>query len=86
MDLKPSDLVMVDAIITEACDNCVALTMDEVFGNTHIIVRPETVHASISTTRDRILEEIRAVEMPHSARGAVEAIINKRMGHPPACG
>jgi hypothetical protein len=81
MDLKPSDLVMVDAIITEACDNCVALTMDEVFGNnTYIIVRPETVHASIATTRDRILEEIRAVEMPHSARGAVEAIINKRLG------
>jgi hypothetical protein len=54
--------------------------MDEVFGNAHIIVRPRTIHASIATTRDRIVEEIRAVEMPHSARGAVEAIINKHLG------
>lgn len=80
MDLKPSDLVMVDAIVAEACDNYVALTMDEVFGNAHIIVRPSTIHASIATTRDKIVEEIRAVEMPCSARGAVEAIINKHLG------
>ena len=79
MDLKASDRVVVNAIVTEASDNCVALTMDEVFGNTHIIVRPETVHASIATTRDRIVEEIRAVNMPHSARGVVEAIIKKHL-------
>ncbi len=79
MDLKASDRVVVNAIVTEASDNCVALTMDEVFGNTHIIVRPETVHAPIADTRDRIVEEIRAVNMPHSARGAVETIINKHL-------
>jgi hypothetical protein len=44
MDLKPSDLVMVDAIVAEARDNYVALTMNEVFGNTHIILRPGTIH------------------------------------------
>lgn len=80
MDLKPSDLVMVDATVAEACDNYVALTMDEVFGNSHIIVRPGTIHASIASTRDKIVEEIRAVEMPQSSRGAVEAIINKHLG------
>jgi hypothetical protein len=80
MDLKPSDLVMVDAIVDQACDHYVALTMDEVFGNTHLIVRPDSIHASIASTRDKIVEEIRAVEMPHSARGEVEAIINKHLG------
>jgi hypothetical protein len=80
MDLKPSDLVMVDAVVREVCDNCVALSMDEVFGNSHIIVRPGTIHASIATTRDRIMEEICTVKMPFSARGAVEAIINKHLG------
>lgn len=83
MDLKPSDLVMVEAIVREACDNCVALSMDEVFGNAHIIVRPRTIHASIATTRDRILTEVRAVKMPPSARGEVEAIINKHLGATP---
>lgn len=78
--LKPSDPVMVEATVTEAGDSCVALSMDGVFGNTHIIVRPETIHASIAITRDRIVEEMRAVRMPHSARGAVEAIINKHLG------
>lgn len=80
MELKPLDFVMVDAIVAEACDHYVALTMSEVFGNTHLIVRPGTIHAAITITRDRIVEEIRAVEMPHSARGAVEAIINKHLG------
>ena len=80
MHLKPSDLVTVDATVAEACDNYVALTMDEVFGNTHIIVRPGTIHAPIGTTRDQIVKEIREVEMPHSSRAAVEAIINKHLG------
>ena len=80
MDLKPSDYVMVDAIVAEACGNSIALTMDEVFGKSHIIVRPVTIHASIATTRDKIVEEMRAVEMPQSARDAVEAIINKHLG------
>jgi len=80
MDLKPSDLVMVDAIVAGASDNCVALTMDEVFGNTHIIVRPGAIHASIATARDRIVEEVRSVEMPDSVLGAVESIINKHLG------
>lgn len=80
MDLKPSDLVMVDATVAEACDNYVALTMDEVFGNSHIIVRPGTIHASTASTRDKIVEEIRAIEMPLSARSAVEAVIDKHLG------
>jgi len=84
MDLKPSDLVTVDAIVTEACDDCVALAMNEVFGNTHVIVRPETIHASVAITRDRIVEEIGAVGMSHSARVAVEAIINKHLGVQPS--
>lgn len=79
MELKPSDFVMVDAIVAEACDNYVALTMDEIFGISHIIVRPGRIHASVSSTRDKIVEEIRTVEMPHSARSAVEAIINKHL-------
>jgi hypothetical protein len=79
MELKPLDCVMVDAIVAEACDHYVALTMDEVFGNTHLIVRPDTIHAPIASTREKIVKEIRAVEMSQSARGAVEAIINKHL-------
>ena len=79
MDLKPSDLVTVDAIVTEACDHCVALAMDEVFGNSHVIVRPEMIHNSIAMTRERIVQEIRSVRMPRSARSAVEGIINKHL-------
>ena len=80
MDLKPSDLVTVDAIVTEACDHYVALAMDEVFGNTHVIVRPETIHTSMAITRERIVQEIRSVRMPHTTRSAVEGIINKHLG------
>jgi hypothetical protein len=80
MDLKPLEPVMVDAVVTEASDSCVALTMHEVFGNTHIIVRPGTVHASTATAREKIVEEIRAVKMPDSVRSSVESIINKHLG------
>lgn len=80
MDLKPLESVMVDAIVTNASDNCVALTMDEIFGNTHILVRPATVHPPIATARDKMLEEIRAVNMPDFVRSSVEAIINKHLG------
>jgi len=80
MALEPLEPVTVDAVVTEASDNCVALTMREVFGNTHIIVRPGTVHASIATARTRIVEEIRALRMPDSARSSVESIINKHLG------
>jgi hypothetical protein len=59
---------MVDGIVAEACDNYIALTMDEDVGNDHIIVRRGTIHASTATTWDRIVEEIRAVAMPRSAR------------------
>jgi len=80
MDLKPLEPVMVDAVVAEASDNCVALTMREVFGDSHIIVRPGTVHASIATARDRIVEEIRAVKMSDAAQSSVESIINKHLG------
>jgi hypothetical protein len=79
MDLKPEP-VMVDAVVTEASDNCVALSMHEVFGNSHVVVRPGAVHASIATAQEKIVEEIRAVKMPDSVRSSVESIINKHLG------
>jgi len=81
MELKPLESVMVDAVVTEARDNCVTLAMHEVFGNTHIVVRPGTVHASVAISRDRIVKEIQAIEMPECARSSVEAIINKHLGN-----
>lgn len=79
MYLKSFEPVMVDAVVTEASEHCVALTMREVFGDTHLIVRPGTVHVPIATARERIVEEIRTVIMPDSTRSSVEAIINKHL-------
>ena len=75
---KRSSPVVVEAIVLEAHNHCVALRLDAaVFGPMHIVAKPQAVHASIGATREKMLEEIRFVEMADSTRVAVEAIVNK---------
>lgn len=81
---KHSDPVVVEAFVTEAHRDFVALLIKgEVFGSTHIVAKSEAVHESTATTRDKLLAEIGSVEMTDSARVAVKAIIDKHLGRQP---
>jgi hypothetical protein len=75
---RADSVVVIDAVVWEGRNNCVGLDVEDVIlGHRQLVVKPEAVHKSLRATRDAILEEIHALEIPESAQRAVEGIINK---------